>query len=212
MQVVEAGAETIHFHIRNAAGAETLSNPWASEQIRSIREKLPHIPIGVSTGEWIEPSLTRRVNSIKDWTEFPDFASLNFSELGYEIVAQALLDKGVQLEAGLSDVSDAERFIQSGLAGHCRRILLEPQQQDLKDALRNVEQMLNILSIDHAQQEILLHGRDKTTWKLFEEALLRGFSTRIGLEDTLYLLTGEPAQSNYSILLCATALRKSIGQ
>src|SRR5690606_41765745 len=69
---INLGAECIHFHPREHHGKETLKGYFVDEQINAIRKKLGHIPIGITTGAWIEPDLSKRLAQIKSWSALPD--------------------------------------------------------------------------------------------------------------------------------------------
>src|SRR6476646_1027034 len=91
MESVVAGAGAIHFHVRDPAGNETLDFQYVSEQVSGIKTVLPDIPLGISTGEWIEPDISKRISLIKKWNVFPDFVSVNGHETGFELVAEELI-------------------------------------------------------------------------------------------------------------------------
>ncbi|MEO7003359.1 MAG: 3-keto-5-aminohexanoate cleavage protein, partial [Ktedonobacterales bacterium] len=125
---VAEGAGALHIHPRDASGAQTLAVGDQAAALTAIRARLPTIPIGVSTAEWIEPDVARRLAAIHAWQALPlppDFASVNFSEAGAELVCEALLAVGIGVEAGLAAVDDAQRLLASGLAPRCLRILIE---------------------------------------------------------------------------------------
>jgi uncharacterized protein (DUF849 family) len=63
---VNAGAKSIHFHVQDPAGNETLESQFVSMQIAGIKPLLPDIPLGISTGEWIEPAISKRISLIKN--------------------------------------------------------------------------------------------------------------------------------------------------
>lgn len=198
VQCVLSGADAIHFHVRDKKGRESLEDINVSEQVLVLKNAVPNIPIGISTGYWIEPDTKKRKNAILSWQVLPDFVSLNFWEEGTEIIAEALLKKEIKIEAGLSSVSDAKRLIQTGLVSKCFRILLEPTEQDKESAFRNVQTIEKFIfeNVLFNGKELLLHGADKTVWDMVEYAFLKGYSTRIGFEDTLYLPGGDLAASN----------------
>src|SRR5204862_6204395 len=75
---VEAGAGAIHMHPRDADGRESLAADVIDAAVREVRAACG-VPVGVSTGAWIEPGLERRIALIGEWTE-PDYASVNVSE------------------------------------------------------------------------------------------------------------------------------------
>ncbi|MEH1169162.1 3-keto-5-aminohexanoate cleavage protein [Micromonospora sp. CPCC 205539] len=49
------GATAVHIHPRDAAGAESLRPEVISAALDAIRAARPGLPVGVSTGAWIEP-------------------------------------------------------------------------------------------------------------------------------------------------------------
>jgi uncharacterized protein (DUF849 family) len=200
---VGAGANAIHAHIRDSAGFESLDAEDAAALVRALREAVPATPIGVSTGAWIVKDPVERTRVIGLWKELPDFASVNFSEDGAEDVANVLLRHGVGVEAGLSDARDATRLVKSGLALRCLRVLLEPQEQDLGAALRNVDGMEEVLDLAENPLARLLHGVDATAWPLLVEARRRGHGARIGLEDTILLPDGSPAPDSAALVMAA---------
>ena len=187
-----AGADAIHAHVYDASGRESLAASDVAAVVRAAK-------VGVSTGEWIVPDPTERVRTIGAWLEMPEFASVNFIEDGAVDVARMLFTGGVGIEAGLSDAEAARRFVESGMP--CIRILFEPQEQVLEDALRNVEEMERIVA-DVALPRVL-HGFDATAWPLLEEAKRRGYGARIGFEDTLLMPDGTRAESNAALIAAA---------
>jgi uncharacterized protein (DUF849 family) len=198
-QSFDAGADAVHVHVRDANGGESLHADDVAALMTALRFGVgaagpaahagePPAPtqkrgsIGVSTGAWIVPDPVRRHDLIAAWhAPLPDFASVNFSEEGAIEVANALLALGVDVEAGLIDAASARLFVESGI--EVIRILLEPQEQQLAAALQNADEMLRVVEGIDAPR--LLHGFDATAWPLFDEAVQRGFQTRIGLEDLL---------------------------
>jgi len=52
----------------------------------------------------------------------------------------------------------------------------------------------------------LVHGTDEAVWSLLEQAMRGGHVSRIGLEDTLLLPTGELATDNEALMRTAKAL------
>jgi uncharacterized protein (DUF849 family) len=203
---VTVGAEAIHFHVRDPAGKETLDFQYVSEQVSGIKTALPGIPVGISTGEWIEPDLSKRIFLIRTWVILPDFASVNGQEAGFEMVADELLKKGVGIEAGINSLQAAVNFRNSGLLKYCFRILLEPGEQELQKALKNLEAIENFLSGLLDKQSVLLHGYDKTCWELLKIAHQKGYDCRVGFEDVLTLPTGKLASSNLELVQEASAI------
>jgi uncharacterized protein (DUF849 family) len=89
---VAAGADAIHMHPRDAEGRETLEAAVVDDVAARVRDACG-VPVGVSTGAWIEPDLERRLDLIRAWSA-PDYASVNLSEAGSERVMQALVRRG----------------------------------------------------------------------------------------------------------------------
>lgn len=74
---VRAGAAAIHVHPRAASGHETLGPAAIDETVTLIRAAIG-VPVGVSTGAWIEPDPTRRAERVSSWRA-PDVASVDFT-------------------------------------------------------------------------------------------------------------------------------------
>ena len=197
---VEAGATSIHVHPRDATGAETLQGQWMDAQVAALRTAVPSIPIGVSTGAWIEPDLAARLACIRSWTELPDFASVNFDEAGCEAVADLLTKRGIFIEAGLCDRGAAERLVAYDNLSGILRVLIEPQEADYESAIKTVTDIEDALERTGIILPRLLHGVDATVWPLVRTAAERGYATRMGFEDTLLLPDGQPAVSNAELL------------
>ena len=85
---VAAGARAFHVHPRDASGAESLDARVVDRVVAAVREPLG-LPVGVTTGAWIEPDLPRRLQLVREWTQ-PDYTSVNLSEPGAIEVMQAL--------------------------------------------------------------------------------------------------------------------------
>lgn len=210
VQSVIAGAQEIHFHVRDKDTKESLDGKFVAKQVSLIRQNLPDIPIGISTGEWIEPDFEKRRHLIKGWTILPDFVSVNISENNFEYIIKILLEKGISIEAGISTSEDAIRLINSGLLKDCFRILIEPEDLTIEDALSNVSQIEEIVLPVIAGQEILLHGFNNTCWALIEKAFRQNYSTRIGLEDTIFTDENIKAECNSELIKKALSLKRSL--
>ncbi|WP_166670753.1 3-keto-5-aminohexanoate cleavage protein [Olivibacter sp. XZL3] len=205
---VIAGAQQIHFHVRDKNGRETLDGKFVAEQLSLLRQHLLNIPIGISTGDWIEPNFELRKKLINGWTTFPDFVSVNFGEDNCEQIIKMLLDKAVSIEAGISKVADAKKLINSGLLKYCFRILIEPQEHTISGALENVSAIEKVILPVISRQEILLHGLNGTCWALIEKAFERNYSTRVGFEDTLYIDETTKAESNAALIKKTLSFKK----
>ena len=107
-RVVAAGAASIHVHIIDRAGKETPSPDAVGEILTAIRDAVPGLEVGISTAEYIEPDLSRRLAWIEAWTILPDFVAVNLSERGIAQVISVLVKRNVGLEAGIWSAADAQ--------------------------------------------------------------------------------------------------------
>jgi uncharacterized protein (DUF849 family) len=184
-----AGASIFHIHPRDAKGRESLAAIDADRVVAAIRQRTPHVGIGLTTGAWILPDVDERLAAIAGWEAGPDFASVNFDEDGCEHVARLLVSKGIGVEAGILDAASTRRFLAADIP--VVRVLLELQEQQIDEALRTLSSILDELG-DHDAPR-LLHGHGAVTWDLIAEASRRGYDSRIGLEDVQTLPDGTPA-------------------
>ena len=200
---LQAGASAIHFHVRSPTGEESLAAADLTQALNAIRKTAPTAQVGISTGDWIVRDHFELMMLVSEWTELPDFASVNFHEVGAIELARTLHAKGIGVEAGLSNQHSAEEFVVSGLAPQCLRVLIEPQEQQLDDARRTVDSIRVVLDHAHLQIPWLLHGTEATAWQILDDALRLGYDIRMGFEDTLSLPDGTSAQSNAELISSA---------
>lgn len=188
---VAAGAQAIHLHPRDDEGRERLDAALIDAVVMSVRDGCG-VPVGVSTGAWIEPDLERRLALVGDWSA-PDYASVNLSEPGAARVMEALLAAGIGIEAGVWSVEDAERLAASGFGDRVTRILVEPVAAGAA-ALAVVDAIHAALDRLGLTAPRLQHGDGDATWTLLTDAVANGFDTRIGLEDTVNAPDGAQTQ------------------
>src|SRR6266850_5149301 len=206
VECLEVGADAIHLHVRSSSGDESLYAEDLARTLVAVRSASPDALIGVSTGAWILPDRIERFQAVAAWEVLPDFASVNFSEEGAAELSRLLLFRGINVEAGLSDSDDADVLIKSGLAARCIRVLLEPQEQEMAKAVGTVSRIEKVLETGKVEVPRLLHGTEATSWPMMEEAIIRGYGVRTGLEDTLALPDGSLARDNFELV--AMAVRK----
>jgi uncharacterized protein (DUF849 family) len=195
---VAAGAKAIHLHPRDQDGIERLDAEIVDRVAATVRDACG-VPVGVSTGAWIEPDVRRRTALVGAWSG-PDYASVNVSEDGAEQIMRALLDAGVGIEAGVWTVEDARRLADRGLGGQVTRVLVEPVDVDPRDAVALVDDIHRALDRAGISAPRLQHGDGDATWVLIEDAVRRGLDTRVGLEDTQYDPDGERVASNEALV------------
>ena len=97
--VVDAGAQQLHIHSRDAAGRESLHPDDTARAIEAIRASVPGIAVGVSTGWWIAPRGHARQQQIRAWQVLPDYVSINLIEEDATEVIDLVLEKGIGVEA-----------------------------------------------------------------------------------------------------------------
>jgi uncharacterized protein (DUF849 family) len=199
-----AGAGAIHLHPRDAEGRERLDAEVVDRVVVRVREACG-IPVGVTTGAWIQPGLDRRVALVRAWSA-PDYATVNLSEPGATRVMEALLQAGVGIEAGVWTVQDAERLAASGLGGRVLRVCVEPVELPAAGAVAFVEEIHRALDRLGLVAPRLQHGDGEATWVLLSDAVRRGIATRIGLEDTQYEPNGARTAGNEALVRAARAL------
>ncbi len=163
------------------------------------------VPVGVSTGAWIEPELGVRVAAVHRWTE-PDFASVNLGENGALEVMSALLDRGINIEAGLASAEEVELLVSGGMAEGLLRVLIEPTDYDAADQLATARAIDAALDREAVDAPRLGHGLGVATWSVLEWSAARGHDLRIGLEDTLVMADGSLAEGKAALVAAAAAL------
>lgn len=201
---VAAGAHAIHLHPRDGEGRERLDAEVIDAVVTTVRDAC-RVPVGASTGAWIEPDLERRLALIAGWRR-PDYSSVNLSEPGATRVMKVLLRAGVGIEAGVWSVEDAERLGASGLGDRVTRILIEPVAADPGGAVALVEEIHRALDDEGLAAPRLQHGDGEATWVLLADAVARGLDTRIGLEDVLHEPSGDQTAGNAALVRAARGL------
>ncbi|NUQ98918.1 MAG: hypothetical protein HOY79_20940 [Streptomyces sp.] len=206
-QAVAAGATDIHVHPKTPCGRDSLSPRVIGPVLEAIRARVS-VPVGVTTGAWAEPDPAARLERVRSWatlSELPDHASVNWHEEGAEEIAAALLDLGVEVEAGIWSGTDAAiRFTASPLAPRVLRVLAEVTDTSPDTAEETARALLTGLGPAPGRR-VLLHGEDGGAWPVLRLAGRLGLATRMGLEDTLFLPDGERAVSNAQLVAEALA-------
>jgi len=209
--VAAAGAQVIHFHPYDAAGKETFHANDCAKAIRAVRASCPGIPVSLSTSAAIEADPEERFRQISAWEEMPDLVTANQGEDDIVELCEMLLSRGVGIEAGLLSAQDARRFVASGLASRCRRVLIEPLDTGPADAVRHAETMERIIANAGITLEQIHHGEGIASWAVNRRAVARGHGIRTGLEDTPVLPDGQQARNNAELVAAAAAIITQAG-
>lgn len=202
-----AGATCLHVHPRDGLAKETLDPGLVDTAVGALRAG-SGVPVGVSTGGWIEPDPERRAALVAQWRS-PDFASLNLYEEGYERVAWSLLDAGIGIEAGIATEADVERLVSSGLGERVLRVLIEVEDEDPAAAAAHARALDLALDAAGVRAPRLHHGVGDATWVVIAQAADMGRDVRIGLEDVLTLPNGDLAPDNAALVGAAAAVRRA---
>ncbi len=174
--------------------------------VNAVKAAVPKTPVGISTGAWILNNTKLRYDKISAWKTYPDFASINFKEDGSIALAQLLTARGLPIEGGVADVDGTKIFLASGYANRCIRLLIEPLEKTLDDAIETLNAIVKLLDDANNSTPRVLHGLNDLAWPLIDEAAKRGYDTRVGFEDILTLSNGEAAQNNGALV--AEAVRR----
>ena len=201
--VVDAGALSVHVHAFDESRRETFDGDACAKTLRAIRALCPGTAISLTTSATIISDPQERLRIIKEWTEMPDLVSANQGEAEIVELCELLLSRGVGIEAGLLSVEDTHAFIRSGLASHCRRVLIEPLDADPATALRHADAMETILASAGITLEQVHHGYGIACWAVNRRALAHGHGIRTGLEDVTVLPDNTPARSNADLVAAA---------
>ena len=203
VEAVEAGAKAVHLHPKGPDGKDSLLPDTVAAAITAVRQAIPGVPLGVTTGYWALPDAGERLAAIQAWTVLPDFTSLNWHEPGSPELAEVILSRGLGVEVGIFHAEAAASWAESDIATRCLRVMVELDETAdvaLADAL------LDQVRAADSPAPTLLHGLDESCWPLLEHAGRRGVQTRIGMEDTLKLPDGSPAAGNADLVAAAVKL------
>lgn len=203
---VEAGAQVLHLHPHDAAGAQTFAAEPCAEALRAVRAACPGVPISLSTSADIEPDPGRRLELIAGWNELPELVTANQGEPGILELCEHLLGRGIGIEAGLLALGDAHAFVAAGIAGRCARVLFEPLDAEPETAVAHAAAMEEAIAQAGIGLEQVHHGDGVATWHVMERAIARGHGTRAGLEDTTVMPDGSPATGNAQLVRTAVAM------
>ena len=198
-----AGARAVHLHPKDDRGVDSLLAVDVEAAVVAVREALPGLPLGVTTGFWALPDVEQRRAAIEKWSVLPDFASVNWHEPGSEELAELLLSRGMGVEAGIFHAEAARAWAASDLAAHCLRVMVE---LGADGDVATADGVLEVVAEAQSPAPVLLHGLDESCWPLLQHAGARGLQTRIGLEDTLRLPDGSLADGNASLVAAAVEL------
>jgi uncharacterized protein (DUF849 family) len=210
---VAAGAAELHLHPRDANGIETLDPLTVYRTVQQVKTAA-NVPVGVSTGAWIEPDLEKRIALIRTWYG-PDYASVNCSEEGAIDVMYALISAGIGIEVGIGTPEEVDVFARSLLifSNAVVRILVEPMGAELADedaAKARFDAILQRLDTLGFMNPRLQHTDGPLAWFGVRDALRRKWDTRIGFEDTLVGPRRKTVSSNAELVEAARSIQGAV--
>ena len=203
---VDAGAHSVHVHAFDDRGRETLDGDACAKVLRAIRARCPGTPISLTTSATIVRDPDERLRIVEAWDERPELVTANQGEPGIVALCESLLSRGVGIEAGVLSAEDARSFVRSGLADRCRRVLIEPLDDDPETAVRHAARMEDIVTAAGIGVEQVHHGYGIACWAVNRRGLDRGHGIRTGMEDVTLLPDGEPARDNAELVAAAARL------
>lgn len=201
-----AGAQSVHVHAFDDAGAQSLAAEHVAAVLLAVRAACPGLPISMTTTAEAETDPGRRHQLVAGWTELPDLVTANQGEAGIVELCGLLVERGIGVEAGLLSLEDAHAFVRAGVAGRCARVTVEPLDADPAAAVAHaaaIEEQVIRAGIALPQVH---HGDEVASWSVNRRAIPRGHGIRTGLEDTSQLPDGRQAENNAQLVATAAAL------
>jgi uncharacterized protein (DUF849 family) len=147
-----------------------------------------------------------RFRIVEAWEEMPDLVTANQGEPGIVELCELLLSPGVDIEAGLLSIDEARAFVRSGLAGRCRRVLIEPLDANPDAAVQHAARMEDVVMSAGITLPQVHHGYGMACWAVNQRGLERGHGIRTGLEDITLLPDGKQARDNADLVAAAVRL------
>lgn len=190
-----AGVRSVHLHVRDGQGRESLEPPHVAATLNAIRAVCPEMELALSTAEGITATPAKRLDFIRAWTVLPDTLCVNLAEEGTQDVILLAHERGMGLEAGLFFPENVEHF-RTLKHLRWRRALLEPLSTRPDEAEVQLQALLNALGTPWLDIPHVIHGVDDATYPMLYRAAHLTRASRIGFEDVLTLPGGPPARDN----------------
>ncbi|MFD8632981.1 3-keto-5-aminohexanoate cleavage protein [Streptomyces sp. NPDC059656] len=206
LAAVAAGAGEVLVHPRTPCGRESLSPRVVGPLLEELRGAGVGVPLVVPAGVGAEPGAVERLERVRSWTVLPDRAVVRFAEPGARELADALLSRGVAVDAvvplggaaGPTDPDPMARF----LAWPVR----EPGRVRLVAELPSADPSLVAGLRGLPPVAVVLFGRQAAAWPVLRLAGRCGTGARTGVGDVLHLPDGRPARSNAELVAAARAV------
>ncbi len=228
----DAGAAVVHIHARNDDGSPTFSPATFARIKEEVRKRCPVI-LNFSTGTILE-DVSEQCAYIRE--SRPEIAALNMGTMNYSKYSRArksfdfdmvfpnTYGKNIKLLQAMSEVG-VKPELECFDSGHTQGIwplidmgLLKPPLQFsfilnvLGGIPGHVESLQLQTRIMPAGSEWEVIGISHGQWRLLAAALVLGGNIRCGLEDHLYLPSGEMAKSNGDLVEVAARMTRDVGR
>ena len=228
----DAGAAAVHIHARNDDGSPTFSPAVFARIKEEIRQRCPVI-LNFSTGTILD-DVTDQCAYIRD--SRPEIAALNMGTMNYSKYSRArkafdfdmvfpnTYEKIIKLLKTMNE-SGVKPELECFDTGHTQGIWPLVDMGVLKAPLQfsfivnvlggipaHVESLQLQTKVMPAGSEWEVIGISHGQWRMLATALVLGGNIRCGLEDHLYLPSGEMAKSNGELVEVAARMVRDVGR
>jgi 3-keto-5-aminohexanoate cleavage enzyme len=228
----EAGAVVVHIHARNDDGSPTFSPATFARIKEEVRKRCPVI-LNFSTGTVLE-DVSDQCAYIRE--SRPEIAALNMGTMNYSKYSRArksfdfdmvfpnTYGKNIKLLQAMNEAG-VKPELECFDSGHTQGIWPLIDMGVLKPPLQfsfilnvlggipgHVESLQLQTRIMPAGSEWEVIGISHGQWRLLAAALVLGGNIRCGLEDHLYLPSGEMAKSNGELVEVAARMTRDVGR
>jgi len=228
----EAGAAAVHIHARNDDGSPTFSPAVFSRIKEEVRKRSPII-LNFSTGT-IADDVSDQCTYIRE--SQPEIAALNMGTMNYskysakrkafvfDMVFPNTYDKIIKLLSTMNEAG-VKPELECFDTGHTHGVwplvdmgVLRPplQYSFIVNVLGGIPATVESLQLQaklaHPNSEWEVIGISHGHWRMLATALVLGGNIRTGLEDHLYLPSGEMAKSNGEMVEVAVRMCRDVGR
>jgi 3-keto-5-aminohexanoate cleavage enzyme len=236
-RAVDEGASQIHIHARKPDGTPS----YVVEDFRAITESIlaevGDVIVNYSTGA-IGIPIEKRIEYLRELK--PDVAALNMSSMNYakyskrrqDFVFKAVFENSfdtiIEFLTAMKElgIKPEHECFDSGHVANLDPLidmgLLEPPLQislvmGVTGGIRPTPRNVNLMSDQipggpEGENQWQVIGISRDQWKLLASSLVLGGNVRAGVEDNLYLPSGEMAKSNGELIAKARQMAEDVGR
>lgn len=228
----DAGASVVHIHARNDDGSPTFSPAVFARIKEEIRKRCP-ILLNFSTGTILD-DVTEQCTYIRE--SRPEIAALNMGTMNYSKYSRArkafdfdmifpnTYEKIIKLLVAMNE-SGSKPELECFDTGHTHGVwplldmgVLKPPLQFsfIVNVLGGIPGHVESLQLQTklippgSEWEVI--GISHGQWRMLATALVLGGNVRCGLEDHLYLPSGEMAKSNGELVEVLVRMTRDVGR